>query len=245
MVKYIVLVIVLVAAVLLFMYIRIGVPKIYSESPLVLVLPHHFLKPEISLENISIRALYFVPKNKNGVEIENWREILEDNLKKLAAFHVFQLQGRSQIIFRIYPQAVVGKEEQNVYDTDVTNRGNPEALKRVALELEERLKQGGDLYRLDFLSQDKAYNVTYILYEGVGASGSDNIAFISRAFFTDPQYDSIAASLFAHEFYHTLGLPDAYDDDGVSTGTDLLGLGRFRPLNKTYLSREFLAGLGF
>lgn len=52
-------------------------------------------------------------------------------------------------------------------------------------------------------------------------------------------------SIFAHEFYHTLGVPDGYShESGVAETSDLMGLGRLRPLANTYLDKETLAAMG-
>ena len=52
-------------------------------------------------------------------------------------------------------------------------------------------------------------------------------------------------SIFAHEFYHTLGAPDGYaHESGIAGTSDLMGLGRMRPLAHTYLDKETLKSFG-
>ena len=58
-------------------------------------------------------------------------------------------------------------------------------------------------------------------------------------------HGSFGGSILAHEFYHTIGIPDSYiPPKAVPTSQDIMGLGRFKPLNKTYLSHESLKELG-
>lgn len=52
-------------------------------------------------------------------------------------------------------------------------------------------------------------------------------------------------SILAHEFYHTLGVPDGYSHaSGIAESADLMGLGRLKALAHTYLSPETLAAMG-
>lgn len=227
MIKALVLVLILIAGALFFMYFWVGVPKIYKLESLEVPKPHHYQNPQKSLEEIKITAFYFVPKNKMSSAISGWREILDQNIKKLQAFHRLQFRGASILNYDIHPEIVVGFLDNISYDTVSTGHGNPEGLRRVAAELEARNL---------FLQTDNGYNVAIIMYEGVGASGSENVAFVSRTFLNDPRYKDYGASILAHEFYHTLGFPDAYDPiTATPLSQDIMGLGRERPIEKTYL----------
>ena len=165
----------------------------------------------------------------------------------LAGFHRVQLRGLSLLTFDIYPEIIVGEQENLTYDTDVTQDGNPAALRAISQELERRVfTPAGDLYKDDFArAKPGAYRVLYIIYEGVGASGSENAAILSRSFLNDPQYAYQGPTYFAHEFYHTLGLPDAYRiPQAIPSDDDIMGFGRERPLEQSYISEDHLKGLG-
>lgn len=72
----------------------------------------------------------------------------------------------------------------------------------------------------------------------------DGFFLLNREFLTG-RYGPFGASLLAHEFYHTLGLPDQYDTPaGAPLSSDLMGNGRFLPIEKTYLKRDILRRLG-
>lgn len=225
----------------------VGVPAIHREESPSFGVPHRFDNPGASIARIRMSAFYFVPKNKVARKIDNWQEILDMSLRQLQHFHTFQFHGRSTLEFRIFPVEIMGHRHSVDYDTDATAHGNPEGLRRVAAEIEERVfQEGGDLYRAQFAKRtEDFYDVSLILYEGVGASGSDNVAFVSRVFLTDPQYAETGVTTVAHEFYHTLGIPDAYDlATAIPTAPDLMGSGRDVPLRRAYLSWDTLSRLG-
>ncbi len=246
--KLLLFILLVISATLAVIYIAAGSPQLPSETlpeggPL-----HYYHNGEVPIEKIHALVLYFVPKNKTASAIPDWREILEPPIKALQRFHAFQFQGRSLLTYNIYPRPVIGRQDNMFYDTEITQHGNPEALRRTAQELEERMmKPGGDLYNPYWaITEPGVYRVTIVMYEGVGASGGGNTAFVSRIFFSDPRWRDIAATTLAHEFYHTLGIPDAYElEEGIATSQDIMGLGRTRPLEKTYLERNTLYQLGW
>lgn len=213
------------------MYFWIGVPTVYKSEAPPQKTPHFFEDPKRSIANIQLIAFYFVPKNRKDRAAPDWKEALERNLKKLVLFHQLQFGGASKLEYEIHPEVVLGEEDNIAYDTDVTQHGNPEALKRIAEEMERRGFGGG--------------RAMFIMYEGVGASGTDGVALVSRVFLTDPRYKDTGATILAHEFYHTLGLPDEYDTEtAVAFSDDIMGLGRERPLDRTFIKKDSLGKMG-
>ena len=225
----------------------IGLPHVYTAESGEPISPHLFDETRQPIHTINLIAFYFVPRNKVATQIANWREILVDNLQNLKKFHELQFGGSSQIHLTIYPNPVIGYKDNLVYDTSVTQRGNPAALRSITQELDKRVFDSkGDLYWPDAVSTGtNAWQVSYILYEGIGASGTIHSAILSRIFLTDPQYLVRGPSYFAHEFYHTLGIPDGYDLSTALPNTDdIMGAGRERPLDLTYLSGDTLKKMG-
>ena len=257
-------------------YFFVGVPQITPTEYPKLTTPHLYNNPDVSIENIHISAIYFVPKNKNPAD--NWKNTMEAGLIKLREFHELQFQRRSKISYEIFPEPVIGEKDSLFYDTTSTDRGNPQALINASNEIERRVfANAGDLFNVNFGRDiDDVYPVLFIMYEGVGASGgiineseeetaagiaerlnlSESVIFVvdvksSDGFFlvnreiVDGTHGPNGQSVLAHEFYHTLGLPDEYSlENGVAESPDIMGLGRFKPVENTYLSRELLAGLG-
>lgn len=252
MIRYIISVLILIVASLGVMYFWVGVPRVYEGTRLTPPQLHMYNDESRPIEEISVLVFYFVPRNRLERKIENWKDLLEKNLEELKVFHELQFQNFSHLTYTIYPVPVIGLKEGIEYDTNVTQHGNPEALKRITSELEERiLNPQGDLYRRPFIPQGydptnlDPYQPLLILYEGVGALGGDNAALVSSTYLADERFNTYGASFLAHEFYHTLGVPDGYDiSTAIATEADIMGLGRFKALERTYLGRQTLRFLG-
>jgi len=278
MLRYLVIVLILIFATLSWMYFGIGVPKIYSENLPEEETSHIYDNPERSIENITLFAFYFVPKNKTDKQIENWQSILTDHLEQLKNFHNLQLQGRSDIEYRIFPKPIIGLNENLSYDTESTQFGNPNGLIAISEEINSRVfDSAGDLHDSNFKENiNGSYPVMLIIYEGVGASGGviydsqletakeiaesielpesvvfvvdiedvDGFFLLNREFLTGVN-GTYGNSTFVHEFYHTLGVPDFYiPPEDTPTSGDIMGLGRKRPLEQTYIDGKILQKLG-
>lgn len=268
----------LILGTLSWMNFGIGVPKIYSEDFPKDQNPYIYNNPKRSIQNITLFAFYFIPSNKTERQIEKWRDVLTKHLDQLKNFHQLQLQERSEITYKIYPQAIIGLHDNLFYDTESTQFGNPNGLIALSEEIDKRIfSDDGDLYNSEF--GDKipgSYPIMFIMYEGVGASGGviydsefeskeeiaesiglsestvfiveienvDGLFLLNREFLTG--ISGVAGnSTLAHEFYHTLGIPDAYiPPKAIPTSGDIMGLGRKRSLEQTYIGREILEKLG-
>lgn len=278
MLRYSAVVCIVICAALASMYFWIGVPRISHFAPPEFAAPHFYGNPGRSIEKIQISAFYFVPENKAVALAADWAEVLQTGLQKLVEFHSLQFQGRSSLSFKMYPKPVIGLRDNQWYDTEITQRGNPRALIAIGQELEARaFHTQGDLFLPDFVAlADNAYPVLFVMYEGVGASGGviyeselesvseiaqklglpesvifkvdiksvDGFFLVNREFLAG-SHGPAGTSVFAHEFYHTIGVPDGYDEEtAVAREPDIMGLGRTKPLDKTYVSKETLKSLG-
>lgn len=215
----------------------------YHETHPTATIPHAYEDPETTIQDIHITAYYFVAANKamNAGDM-SWKEPLTQALDSLVRFHELQFSNLSHITYSIHPTAIIGREPNTFYDTDDTDHGNPHALMAIADEIAQA----------DIAPETRpgSYPVIYIIYDGVGAAGmrvdQSHAALLNRRFLTDPAYEDIRETLVAHEFYHTIGIPDGYVlTTGTSTVPDLMGLGRtVRPLKYNYLDRDTLTHMG-
>ena len=237
--KYALAAFALIGGVMLFIYFGIGRTAPEREQFPPLPPPHHARNTNQALKEINVRAVYFVPKGKVPIPENQWKENLLERFKLLKKFHALAFQGRSTLEYALYPTPITGLREHLFYDTNRTDDGNPEGLRSISEELESRLfSREGDLYDESF-AKTAGYRVLYIIYEGVGASGAEGVALLSRKFLTESEYKTERDSFFAHEFYHTLGILDGYKhESGAPTSNDLMGAGRLRPLTETFLSTD-------
>ena len=219
--------------------------------------PHYYGKATVPIDRIEIVGLYFVPKDRTNSAISDWKEVFSAQFEKLKAFHEVQFLGRSSITYTFLPDIVVGQEKAGVYEVVTASHTDPLSIEPIAREISARLLDpAGDLWLFGKEHPATgARRVYLIMFEGDGAAGNGDVALISRAFLTDTAYAPFATTFMAHEFYHTLGLPDAYQSssyvfqDAQQTQVGLLEsediMGRVRvPIEYTYLDRESLSAMG-
>lgn len=196
---------------------------------------HYYNNNNKSLGDINIKVFYFVPSDRIK-DSENWnfKEVLLKNLEEIKSFHQLQFEGLSNLNYEIFPEPIIGLKETFFYDGQDTRFGNPHALEIILNELKNKF------------SQD--HSIFIIVYEGVGAGGSEVLTagIIARGYFTQESQKELASAVLYHEFAHTLGLPDAYDHEkNIPYSNDIMGAGRNKPLKITYLSDEVKEKMGF
>lgn len=213
-------------------------PQSTAPEPTTGIPVHFYRDPARSLDKIHLKVFYVVPKNRTAQIYPTWRELLSPVLEETAKFHEIQFHGLSKIQSDVFPEPLILEHDNIYYDTDSTNRGNPEALRRITPEVEERAR--------GFLSSAAdEFVVIGLIYEGVGASGSRGAFLLSRSFLSEEQYRPFRSSLLYHEFGHTMGLPDQYDlETGQHFSEDIMGSGRNRPLEVNYIDQALLEDLG-
>lgn len=247
MLKYFIILFVIILGALAWMYYLGSINNVYRQDAMPIFSAHRFNDPSHSIEHIEIKALYVVPKDHQDKIISDWQPVIRKHLQELGAFHELQLRGRSSMTFDIYPEIVIARQDHRVYEADMGFYSNPVTLSTITREIEKRvLSSAGDLYQADFaLSATGSYRSLYIIYEGAGASANDHVALLSRSFLTDSNYMHKSQTYFAHEFYHTLGLPDAHDlASSLLLTDDIMGFGRERPLDQAYIAHESIKGFG-
>lgn len=203
---------------------------------------HMYGKPEVSIKDIQLDVFYTAPNDKKAHDYTEIKMKLESMLPQIVAFHKSQFGDKSSIHYRVFPREVILKDAGIVYDTDDTRYGNPQALKNVTLELEARVYDSkGDLFNRDFITPPHHFRVIAIIYEGLGAAGTEGSILLSRDFITRGEYKEIGSSLFYHEFGHAIGIPEGYDIYTNRPFTnDIMGSGRRAPLKSNYIDRSTL-----
>lgn len=201
---------------------------------------HFYNNPTKNLSKISLKVFYFVPSNRQNEISDEWFSIASEDLKEMQNFHSSQFSNYSILTYKIYPQPIIGLEDNFLYDKNRTNGGNPHALTKITREIEARvLDPAGDLYNGDLAkTKPGVYEVLAIFYEGVGASGTEGSLLLSRGYLTQEETKEYRSSVFYHEFLHTLGVPDFSESD------DIMGKGRLKPLGATYISDEIKKKMG-
>jgi hypothetical protein len=247
MIRYIIGTLLGIAGIVASLYFFVGVPRVYDDTYQGTRTPHIYDDPDQAIERIHITALYFVPTDRVLAQRTNWRTILEEKLTELADFHTRQFAYTSSISFEILPEPVYGLQESGAYGTDAIHFGNPSEMKRIITELRPTMQKVG--------GAPEAYEVIVVMYEGIGAASTENISLISRQFLTELPYAEFGTTYLAHEFYHSLRVPEGYAEAYVSfennqknrievlSSSDVMGRIQV-PITNTYLSRDSLSRMG-
>lgn len=219
-------------------------PDVIAESNI-----HYYENPEISLKNVLLKVIYFVPKNRTESISAGWKEDIEESLKDLKEFHEFQFGNFSNLNFDVYPRPVISLEDSLFYDSEKTDRGNPNALRAIDKEIEERMfAPEGDLFGSDFSKSGGGYTVNIYIYEGVGASAArepNGAVILSVDYLRRKDLREAGTTIFYHEITHVFGMPDKYDyDSGAVYSNDIMGGGRRKPLKYTYIADETKKKMG-
>lgn len=234
----------------------VGVQKSKGRPDIKQSEPHLYGDERSSLKNIKITIFYFIPKDVISKKNDTWKEKTEQQIKKLQDFHNLQFKNTSKITYEFYPEVIVGGKTTQEYESVLKNE-DKDALPPVKEEIIHRaFTQEGNLYEVAQKNKEKdTRNVYLVIFEGNGAAGNDDFALISRSYITDDIYQENGTTFLAHEFYHTLGIPDNYQksvyvyndnkqiDISLLTEEDIMGK-VILPLKNTYINIETLKKMG-
>ncbi|MDO8557978.1 MAG: hypothetical protein Q7S09_02160 [bacterium] len=213
---------------------RVPAPSPMSASPVVRATPHVVGDEKVLLERVKLSVVYFVPRDRQELIRKDWTYTVEESLDLMRAFHRLQFHGKSDLVYEVAREPVIGEYDGAFYDGTDTNRGNPNAWGTVLAELDRRLGKTPS-------GQEGTFAVRLVLYEGVGALGGDHQILASSGYLGT----SYAATTFYHELGHTFGLKDAYNyESGAAYDEDVMGLGRQKPIGQVYLSDAVKRELG-
>ncbi len=231
-------------------------PKKPEKVLLPVLSPHIYDDTRESIKNIHITIFYFVPKNMVAKKIDNWTLVTEGAFKELSTFHSTQFLNTSTITYSFFPKVIIGTQTSQVYEPTV-NEDSPDALTLIEAEIKERVySKEGDLYDASFLTtRGNTKELSIILFEGEGGAGKKAYGLVSRSYLTDKEFSMYGSTILAHEFYHTLGVPDNYQksmyvyDNAQQKVISLIKNGNImgridRPLVESYLDKETLIKMG-
>lgn len=210
-------------------------PKIAPSVQAQVLKPHVYKDPTQGISKIDLKIFYVVPSNLSADP--NWHDQIQSVLKEVSDFHAVQFHNSSLLKAQIYPSPVILPHDDAYYDTQDTSNGNPQGLRSIEPGLERDYPDFLKVPQGEFLS-------VAIIYEGVGASGGEGGMILSRTFLAKDEYKLSRASLFYHEFAHTFGLPDRFDQENNPDSDGVMGNGRYKPISINYIETDFLEGLG-
>ncbi|OHA48209.1 MAG: hypothetical protein A2991_03400 [Candidatus Terrybacteria bacterium RIFCSPLOWO2_01_FULL_58_14] len=229
--------------------------------------------PAVSLENILVRVVYFMPKGSGG-GVDDFAEsavfLKEEIFPQIAAFHSREFQGVSRVEFSLFSQPVFGVSDRNAYEKDFLDVSVSDPLRMIEQEVEGRiLREGGDLYDATFARNVAGtYHILLIAYgapipsatfagqewrvPGMAGDAGTTTALVFRSM-TDPQMRSLwpnAAAVIAHELLHTMGVPEQYDprSSGLmaqrANRRDIMGSGVAEPIAATFIGDDVKRAMG-
>lgn len=213
---------------------------------------HFYGEPNLNLSSIKLYALYVVPQFKKNQLKNDWQKLIKEALDKAKSFHQVQFRNLSKIDYEIHPQPIV---LENIPETDKIGFDSSEMS--ILLKMIENLEKELSPKLTDL--KNNSYKILVIFYEGEGAFGAaiteksdllknykgsanilptaienfNGLAFVSIDYLTKPYGESILY----HEIAHALGIPDGYQND-KDLSLDIMGNGRFLPLEINYLNHE-------
>lgn len=235
----------------------VGVSKTKPLPELTELSPYMYNNKNVSIKKIHITVFYFIPKDVKEYELSDWKEYAENHLKNLITFHTLQFQNTSEITYTFSPSYVIGEKDKVEYEGILGSYEDYDALIPIKEEITKRvLTKGGDLYiEKNNEKQKDIRNVFMVVFEGNGAAGNGDFALVSRKYLTDKEYVNTGSTFLAHEFYHTLGIPDNYQSSiivhedksqsktSLVTKKDIMGQVNI-PLTSTYLDIDTLKNMG-
>jgi len=197
---------------------------------------HYYLVPDVGVDKIKLEVIYFVPNDQKVNP--DYFSVISNALMQAQGFHLREFNRLSALRYVLYPTPVVGEKSSAFYDGNDTSRGNPNASSEIFSEVARRIyNENGDLYNESFQSRKgNELPIKVFVYEGVGASSGVLNVLVAYEYFSNTNY---GATVLYHEILHNLGVPDSYDyETNVSHSDDIMGSGRNKPIEQTYIRNE-------
>jgi hypothetical protein len=135
----------------------------------------------------------------------------------------------------------------DLYNLEMSEKANEDTYSALFILYEGVGASGGIVHESDLKTTDeiaKELGIPESVIFIVDVKFADGLFLLNRDFLSGIP-GIFGETLLAHEFYHVIGVPDSYKTpDGNPTTQDVMGSGRFKPLDRTYLSKDTLGKLG-
>lgn len=235
----------------------VGVTKIQPSQAFPVIHPHAYDDTTQPIDSIELTVFYVIPKDALSKKQDDWKEIATKHLEELKKFHTTQFENTSKITYTFFPEIIIGEKTTKEYEGFFTYDDH-DSLIPIKKEITERvLTPTGNLYKKEYLPQDssKKHHVYLVIFEGNGGAGNGNFSLISRSYLNDENFKNEGTTFLAHEFYHTLGIPDNYQTSAyvykdmeqtmisLVSNKDIMGQVNI-PLQHTYIDNETLKRMG-
>lgn len=143
---------------------------------------HYFDDESISLRNITVKVVYFMPQNSDykGMTARyddkvlvfkepnfgEWTRYFNEIIPLIEQFHSKEFNGLSTLQFTIFPEIVRGLHDKEIYEEDFIDIDRSEAAPKIESELQSRIfNEEGDLYDFSFAQKSAdSFSVLLVVY---------------------------------------------------------------------------------
>jgi len=220
---------------------------------------HLYDNQEVSINQVLIRAYYFVPEDKGDFIMNDWQQLFSRSLENVSAFYQLQFAYNMEMDFEIYPEIIYSEQTADYFESLIKQDYSEElkqphspslTLKEIVDELQEKIdleEKQGDFYLINLFFLNLGRNSIEVKEEKeiYGLNDEKNNCLVIANAFSNEEIRSFYESIVAHEISHGLGVPEAYlySSDKVDS-YGLMGVGFTRRLENNYLDDEIKKEMG-
>jgi hypothetical protein len=143
-------------------------------------------------------------------------------------------------------EARVFKKEGDLYSAQFSAY-EPKAHRVIGFVYEGVGASGGLIYDTDLESAReiaKKLGVPEDIVYVVRIDSADGFFILNKQYISGMELKNYGPSILYHEFAHTIGLPDLFDENNSPSSNDVMGSGREKQIENTYLGGEQLKAMG-
>lgn len=227
---------------------------------------HLYDNEDIGLNQVLIRAYYYIAADGRDSVIDNWQKVFRGALARVSDFYQLQFAYNMDMDFKIYPQPLYSRHNADYFIDLIIQDYNKElvephsesiTVQEVVKEIKDIIKDEGE-WDLSVKTKDSFYVVNlFILALDVSALKTENEKILGlndesnnsltfSAIFTDEEFRDFYESIIGHEVGHALGIPEFYMYSSGSTKSyGIMGGGFTRRLQDNYLEHQIKEKMGW